>query len=192
MANNFLKYFGAERKETNDDSDDGKSSKREKSSEYNFNVKKIKKWQEEFTFWNTPTQKPCDNKSLKKTWIEVSVIKSILAGFVKNIQRLPIKVTKLLGTGYCHRNYVTRHSSDAGHIKCIKKYIMDEYPNSQGELEATVSKMIAKLSEEKQKELVSLFNTAFWVVKEGLAFSKFQPLIELQEKNSFSLGKNLS
>ena len=50
--------------------------------------------------------------------------------------------------------------------------------------------MIAKLSEEKQKELVSLFNTAFWVIKGGIAFSKFQPLIELQEKNSLSLGKN--
>ena len=138
MANNFLKYFGAKRKETNVDSDVGESSKRAKSSEYDFKVKKIKK----FTFWNTPTQKPCDNKGLKKTWIEVSVSdKKYTCWLCKKYPTLANKSNEVtIGTGYCHRNYVTRHSSDAGHIKCIKKYIMDQYPNSQGELEATVSK----------------------------------------------------
>ena len=136
------------RKQTSKENE--KSSGSLKSSEYDFSVTKIKKWQKKFTFWNTPNQQGCDNKNLKATWIEVSVLDKIYTCWVcKEYPTVANKSNEVaIGTGYCHRNYVTWHCSNSAHFECIYKYVMEQYPDTQGDLETTVAKMVDRLTTE--------------------------------------------
>jgi len=51
-----------------------------------------------------------------------------------------------------------------------------------------VKAMSAKLDQQTQSRMEILFNTAFYVASEGLAFKKFPGLLDLQEKNGLDTG----
>ena len=46
------------------------------------------------------------------------------------------------------------------------------------------------MDESKRQELSVLFNSAFWITKEGLTFLKFSSLLLLQENNCVTVGGN--
>ena len=46
------------------------------------------------------------------------------------------------------------------------------------------------MSVEEKNEFNILFNSSYWITKEGLAFAKFASLCKLQAKNGLSTGEN--
>ena len=54
--------------------------------------------------------------------------------------------------------------------------------------EAPMQKIVCKLTKEKETRMKALFNTAFYVADEKLAFKKYPGLCNLQEKNGVDLG----
>ena len=53
-----------------------------------------------------------------------------------------------------------------------------------------MKKISVKLDEGTKSRMEKLFNTAHYVVKEGLALKKFTGLCDLQEKNGLDIGNN--
>ena len=60
-ASKFMSYFGSKRKASSEN--ETNTEKKSKSSEYELSIIKLRKYQKEFLFWNTPNKKPCDNPS---------------------------------------------------------------------------------------------------------------------------------
>ena len=82
-ASKFLSYFGSKRKASSENKTN--TEKNSESSEYEFSVIKLRKYQKEFLFWNTPNEKPCDNPCKHVTWIEFDANeKNTVVGFVNN------------------------------------------------------------------------------------------------------------
>ena len=73
-ASKFMSYFGSKRKAPSEN--ETNTEKKSKSSEYEFSIIKLRKYQKEFLFWNTTNEKPCDNPSKRVTWIEFGSIEN--------------------------------------------------------------------------------------------------------------------
>ena len=67
-ASKSMSYFGSKRKASS--GNETNTKKKSKSSQYKFSIIKLRKYQKEFIFWNTPNGKPSDNPSKHVTWIE--------------------------------------------------------------------------------------------------------------------------
>ena len=50
-----------------------------------------------------------------------------------------------------------------------------------------LKEMSAKIDQQRESRINMLFNTAFYVASEGLAFRKFSGLLDLQEKNGLHI-----
>ena len=95
-----------------------------------------------------------------------------------------------LGTNICHRNYLKRHDEDAKHKAAIARYILNQYPSTPAQLEECVTRPKYRMSVEKKNEFNILFNSSYWITKEGLVSAKFASLCKLQAKNGLSTGEN--
>ena len=93
-----------------------------------------------------------------------------------------------LGTNICHRNYLKRHDKDAKHKAAITRYILNQYPSTPCSSIRTRAKYW--MSVERENEFKILFNSSYWIAREGLAFAKFASLCKLQAKNGLSTGEN--
>ncbi|XP_060082847.1 zinc finger protein 862-like [Ylistrum balloti] len=88
------------------------------------------------------------------------------------------------GEGNFRKESLTFHSKSKLHVKCQEKYESENRPNYAGPLK----KMSLTLGENVCKQIGCLFNTSFYVAKQGQSFESFQGLCELQEKNGVDLG----
>ena len=98
-----------------------------------------------------------------------------------------------IGTDKCHKNYLKRHENDTKHKDAVARYIRKHHQDddmSVAPLEACVFNSKNMLCSEKKKQLKVLFNTSYWIAKEGIAFNKFASLCKLQAKNTLSVGEN--
>ena len=94
------------------------------------------------------------------------------------------------GTNICHRNYLKRHDEDAKHKAAIARYILNQYPSTPAQLEECVKRAKYQMPVEKKNGFNILFDSNYWIAKEGLAFAKFASLCKLQAKNGLSTGEN--
>ena len=81
------------------------------------------------------------------------------------------------------------HDVSIDHGKCINKWKVDK-ENADKPITTMMKTISAKLDEETKLRMGRLFNTAYYVAKEGLAFRKFMGLRDLQEKNGLDMGTN--
>ena len=95
-----------------------------------------------------------------------------------------------LGMNKYHRNYLKRHKEDAKHKAAIASYILNQYPSTPAQLEECLKRAKYRMSVEKKNEFNILFNSSYWIAKEGLTFAKFASLCKLQAKNGLSTGEN--
>ena len=68
-------------------------------------------------------------------------------------------------------------------------YRSEKYQQTS-EIETSVSVSVERTAENCQLKLGRLFNTAYFVAKEGLSFRKYPKLCSFQSKNDIVLGKN--
>lgn len=80
------------------------------------------------------------------------------------------------------------HNRSKKHKRCVDEKQKVERVPGTGPLEKAVKTMIKKLDVKTQDIMAALFNTAFYVAKENIAFSKFGSLCLLQNKNKLDLG----
>ena len=97
-------------------------------------------------------------------------------------------VTK--GSTVWHVNVVNRHERDDKHKQCIQKYLSELFPKHKPDLDKSVAIAKKKLSTEKEKQMKALFNTAYYIAKEGDSFRKYSSLCQLQAKNDANIGEH--
>ena len=72
---------------------------------------------------------------------------------------------------------------------CIERYRSEKY-QQPSEIETSVKVSVERTAKNCQLKLGRLFNTAYFVAKEGLPFRKYPKLCSFQSKNDIVLGKN--
>ena len=91
------------------------------------------------------------------------------------------------GIGKYRLETLKSHNGSASHLKCVNRSQMD-----QGKADEPLPKLFkaafSKRDQETEARLHKLFNTAFYIASENLAFSKFKGLCDLQEKNGLDFG----
>ena len=81
------------------------------------------------------------------------------------------------------------HNTSKEHYRCSLQFEKDSKPHCVEPIKAAVQRNVVQLLSEKcHSALQCLFNTAFFVAHEELAFRKFSGLCELQKKNSVQSG----
>ena len=91
------------------------------------------------------------------------------------------------GIGKYRLETLKSHNGSANHLKCVNRSQMD-----QGKADEPLPKLFkaafSKRDQETEARLHKLFNTAFYIANENLAFSKSKGLCDLQEKNGLDFG----
>ena len=72
---------------------------------------------------------------------------------------------------------------------CIQRYLSEKY-QQPSEIETSVNVSAGRTVKNCQLEIGRLFNTTYFVAKEGLSFRKYPKLCSVQSKNDLVLGKN--
>ena len=88
------------------------------------------------------------------------------------------------GTSGFRRTTIQAHARSKSHHRCFEAKCARENPAA-----APIGRVLRNMSAEVQEKLGMLFNTAYFVGKENLAFSKFPELCKLQMKNGLDLGE---
>ena len=91
------------------------------------------------------------------------------------------------GTGKYRLQSLKSHHNSSSHNNCSKRWDI-ENKNAKQPLPMMIKAMLAKLDQQTQSRMEIMFNTAFYVASEGLAFKKFPGLLDLQEKNGLDIG----
>lgn len=93
------------------------------------------------------------------------------------------------GSGGKYRiDSLLHHNVPKEHYPCSLQFEKDSNPHYVEPINAAVQRNVIKLSEKCHSALQCLFNTAFFVAHEELAFRKFAGLCELQRKNGVLFG----
>lgn len=77
------------------------------------------------------------------------------------------------------------HEKSAKHIKCVDRQNLIDNPAS-----SSLAKSARKAEEKNAEVYEKLFNTAYYIAKEGEAFRKFPNLVGLMKKNGVDVGSN--
>lgn len=88
------------------------------------------------------------------------------------------------GSGGKYRiDSLLHHKASKEHYRCSLQFEKESNPDYVEPIKAAVQRNVVKLSDKCHSALQCLFNTAFFVAHEELAFRKFAGLCELQKKN---------
>ena len=88
------------------------------------------------------------------------------------------------GNGKYRLETLKSHNGSGTHLKCVNSSQMD-----QGEADEPLPKQFtAAFSKSDQETKARLHNTAFYIARENLTFSKFKGQCNLQEKNGRDFG----
>ena len=94
------------------------------------------------------------------------------------------------GTDAFRKDNIQGHDNSKQHMKCVGKQKLEKCKaeaESKGEMyNGPIPSSFCKLTEEQQQEILKLFNTAYFVVKQEMSFLTFRYLIRLQIKNDLS------
>ena len=94
------------------------------------------------------------------------------------------------GSGGKYRiDSLVHHNASKEHYRCSLQFEKDSNPQYVEPIKAVVQRNVVQLSEKCRSALQCLFNTAFFVAHEELAFRKFAGLCELQKKNGVQFGE---
>ena len=95
-----------------------------------------------------------------------------------------------LVTGSCSfkKETLTIHSNSTRHRRARDHVLNKQREPSQGPLSKAFQKVQQKNDKEAQREMSVKFNTAYFLAKEELPFTKYAGLIQLQKKNGLEVG----
>ena len=126
------------------------------------------------------------------SWLEHDVSNDVMYCMVcRNYPKLADITSPLYrgsgGIGKYRLETLKSHNGSANHLKCVNRSQMD-----QGKADEPLPKLFkaafSKRDQETEARLHKLFNTAFYIASENLAFRKFKGLCNLQEKNGLDFG----
>ena len=96
----------------------------------------------------------------------IADIKSPLYTGCKNLRDQPLKT----------------HQQSTKHLSCLNAKLARLFPAKQ-----PMAKVIRKISDKTRDKLIALFNTAFFIVKSNIVFTRFPEIMELQSKNGLDI-----
>ena len=85
-----------------------------------------------------------------------------------------------LGTNKCHRSYLKHHDEDAKHKAAIARYLLNQYPSTPAQLEECITRAKYRMSVEMENEFNIIFNSSYWIAKEGLACNPVTKFLGIQ------------
>lgn len=77
---------------------------------------------------------------------------------------------------------IKNHATSNGHISAREKSFAEEKSIEESQIFQTFSKINKDMQAQDRKEMEIKLNTAYFVAKEELPFSKFEGLLSLQRK----------
>lgn len=80
------------------------------------------------------------------------------------------------------------HGRSHRHTRARDHVLGKQKPASEGPLSAVFQKMRSQNDKDAQKEMTIKINTAYFVAKEELPFTKYKGLVQLQKKNGLEIG----
>ena len=80
------------------------------------------------------------------------------------------------------------HGRSHRHTRARDHVLGKQKPASEGTLSAVFQKMRSQNDKDAQKEMTIKINTAYFVAKEELPFTKYKGLVQLQKKNGLEVG----
>ena len=89
-----------------------------------------------------------------------------------------------IGTSGFRRTTLQAHARSKSHHKCSEAHRARENPDA-----APLGILLRNLTAQINEKLSKLFNSAYFISKENLAFAKFPELCKLQMKNGVDLGE---
>ena len=97
------------------------------------------------------------------------------------------KTDFLKGCPNFKKGTIKKHAISNGHIRTREKSFVEEKP-IESQIFQTFSKINKDIQTQDRKEMEIKLNTAYFVAKEELPFSKFEGLLSLQRKNGVSIN----
>ena len=89
-----------------------------------------------------------------------------------------------IGTGGFRKTTIQAHAKSKSHHSCSEVHRATENPET-----ALMGILLRNMNSQIQEKLMKLFNSAYFISKENLAFAKFPELCKLQMKNGLDLGE---
>ncbi|KAJ8318510.1 hypothetical protein KUTeg_003601 [Tegillarca granosa] len=83
---------------------------------------------------------------------------------------------------------IRSHFMSPKHLCCVQAKLVQEHAQV-GQLQGPMDVVIQKIGDKNKIILSHMFNTAYFVLKEELPFTKFPSLVRLQVKNGSDLGR---
>lgn len=94
----------------------------------------------------------------------------------------------LKGCSNFKKETVRKHAISNGHIRAREMSHSKEKSIAESQIAQSFSKINKDMQSQERKEMEAKINTAYFVAKEELPFSKFEGLLSLQRKNGVTLN----
>ena len=143
-------------------------------------------WEKKYFYYRTADGKP-DGKTDFTTWIKYDAEKNAMHCEVcKEFPALADNDSSLYkGCTNLRDAPLKSHHGSVKHQNCIRAKLALLFPREQ-----PMDKSLSKVSHENQGKMLTLFNSAYFIVKTNMAFRRFPELIKLQTKNMRLLLEN--
>ena len=86
------------------------------------------------------------------------------------------------------KDTIKKHAASNGHIRTRENSFAEQKTIEDSQIFQTFSKINKQIQSQVRKEMEIKLNTAYFVAKEELPFSKFEGLLSLQRKNGVSIN----
>ena len=90
------------------------------------------------------------------------------------------------------RETLKKHSESFTHMRARDSYLAKQKAEEDRPIFKSFKKMSNKCDEEQRKDVAMKMNTAYFIAKEELPFTKFPKLLDLQRKNGLQIGETYS
>ena len=86
------------------------------------------------------------------------------------------------------RETLKKHSENFTHMRACDSYLAKQKAEEDRPIFKSFIRMSNKCDEEQRKDVAMKMNTAYFIAKEELPFTKFPNLLDLQRKNGLQIG----
>lgn len=140
----------------------------------------------------TPSMKRKFNPTWKKEfpWLSFDVDKNLMiCDLCCAHPSVAGKTDFLKGCSTFKKETIRKHAKSNGHKRARDKSLSEEKSPAESQIIQSFSKINKEMQFQERKEMVAKINTAYFVAKEEIPFSKFEGLISLQRKNGVNINQ---
>ena len=102
--------------------------------------------------------------------------------------KLAGKTDFVSGSKTIKKETLKKHGESQSHLRARDFVINEQCPVTQGPLFKGLKNAAEKVEEQAFKEVSVKINTAYFIVKEELPYTKFPGLLQLQQKNGIKMS----